>query len=694
VTQPENGPAGPATLHSPSSGRLQFKLEATSPGTRARATTFKTLHSTVQTPVFMPVGTHATVRSQTVDTLTAAGSQVLLANTYHLLLRPGPEVFEKMGGIHKFMDWKGSVLTDSGGYQIFSLPRSRRMTEDGAEFQSYVDGDRILLSPEISIQTQRSIGSDIMMVLDQCVPGTSDRQVALDALNLTHRWAKRSLAARGDSPQSMFAIVQGACFEDLRKQSADQLTQLPFDGFAIGGLAVGETKSEREDMTAVAADLLPKDLPRYLMGVGTPLDILEAVHRGVDMFDCIIPTAYGQRGTIFTSEGQKQIRRGVYKFEDQALDPACLCPTCARYSRAYLHHLMKVEEFLGWHLLAQHNIYFYHQMMREIRQSILDGKFIELYHRKRAELDRTDTEASPIPKPPKNRLIRGAHEIRVSQDETGASYGSILHRASGEIMHSVTAPEVEARRLYVEQSGLVERLTDADAPELVLWDVGLGAAANAMSALRAVQKARAEGRAPRAVRIVSFEYDLEPLELARLNIQLFPYLGHAAPASILETGKWEAEGIRWELLKGDFLETMDRAPAPDLIYFDPFSPKTDAKLWQLDAFKRILSACGDKATELYTYSNSTAVRAALLLAGFFVAPGVATGPKADTTIALARVPAAPGSTRTERPVRALLGAEWLARWERSTAPLPAELLAHVSAEDWRERVRKHPQFAT
>jgi len=230
--------------------RLHFHVEAQSPGSAARAATFTTLHGEVKTPIFMPVGTQATVKSQTVESLKAAGSNVLLANTYHLLLRPGPEVLKKFGGIHRFMNWDRPVLTDSGGFQIFSLPHSRRMNEEGALFQSYVDKRMILLSPELSIQTQRAIGSDIMMVLDQCIPSTSNHEQAKTAMELTHRWALRSLIAREDSPQSLFAIVQGACFEDLRRQSADVLTQLHhggigFDGFAVGGLAVGETKAER-----------------------------------------------------------------------------------------------------------------------------------------------------------------------------------------------------------------------------------------------------------------------------------------------------------------------------------------------------------------------------------------------------------------------------------------------------------------
>lgn len=389
--------------------RLNFKVIAEADGTRARAGHFTTLHGEVETPIFQPVGTQATVKALTVECLKEAGSKMLLANTYHLLLRPGPEVFEKFGGIHKFMNWQGPVLTDSGGFQIFSLPHSRKMTEEGAFFKSYVDGKMILLSPEESIRTQKAIGSDVMMVLDQCIPSTAPHAEAVKAMELTHRWAKRSLEARGDSPQSMFGIVQGACYEDLRRQSADVLTQMPFDGFAIGGLAVGETKSERYDFTELAASLLPRDLPRYLMGVGTPLDILEAVHRGVDMFDCILPTALAQRGTAFTTKGKFQLRRGVYKFADTALDENCTCSTCVNYSKAYLHHLTKSDEVLGWKLLSRHNLHFYHQMMAEMRKAILENRFAEYYRAKREEWDRADEE-NPVNPPRRRKKKSRSHE--------------------------------------------------------------------------------------------------------------------------------------------------------------------------------------------------------------------------------------------------------------------------------------------
>src|SRR5258708_4537973 len=318
-----------------SRSRLNFRIDAQATGSHARAGRFHTAHNDVRTPLFMPVGTQATVKGQLTQSIEDAGSQILLANTYHLLLRPGPEAFRRIGGIPGFMSWKNSVLTDSGGFQIFSLPHSRAMSEEGAAFKSYLDGRSILLSPELSIETQKAIGSDIMMALDQCIPSTADEAAARAALGITQRWAARSLAARGDSPQSMFAIVQGALFPELRRESAAGLCEMPFDGFAIGGLAVGEGRSEREDMCEFTAQLLPADRPRYLMGVGTPLDILEAVHRGVDMFDCIMPTQLAQRGAAFTSRGFLQMRRGAYKFSEEPLDPLCKCPTCARLSPAY-----------------------------------------------------------------------------------------------------------------------------------------------------------------------------------------------------------------------------------------------------------------------------------------------------------------------------------------------------------------------
>ena len=499
---------------------------------------------------------------------------MLLVNTYHLLLRPGPEVLKKFGGIHRFMNWDGPVLTDSGGFQIFSLPHSREMNEEGARFQSYVDGKSYLLSPESSIEMQKAIGSDIMMALDQCIPSTAPYAQAEAAMELTHRWAERSLRARGDSPQALFGIVQGACHHDLRKKSAAFLRELPFDGLAIGGLAVGETHRERYEFTALVTEHLPQNLPRYLMGVGTPIDILESVHRGVDMFDCIIPSQLARRGVAFTSHGKLQLRRSVYKFSEEPLDAQCDCQACNRYSRAYIHHLIKSDEILGWHLLGIHNMAFYHRLMREMRESILRDDFLSYYEKKRLELVRADEE-HPGRSPKKAKTFRparlGDYEIHTSAQ----GFSSIRQVSSGEVMHSVNAPSDEANKLYVEQSFLASRLLkrEAQADELVIWDVGLGAASNAMAAIRCFERTYAEKGANglRPLRLVSFEWDLDPLTLATKNPGCFPHLRHSAPYRILENGKWKHASnlLQWELLRGDFSEFNRISELPGSYFLRP-----------------------------------------------------------------------------------------------------------------------------
>lgn len=673
--------------------RLNFTLEKTAPGSRARAARFTTLHGEVQTPIFMPVGTQATVKSQTAETLRAAGSNVLLANTYHLLLRPGPEVFKKFGGIHRFMKWDRPVLTDSGGFQIFSLPSERRMNEEGAKFKSYVDGTTLLLSPEVSIETQKAIGSDIMMVLDQCIPSTAPYDQAEAAMHLTHRWAVRSLNARGDSPQALFGIVQGACHHDLRKQSAAFLRELPFDGLAIGGLAVGETHAERYEFTGLVTEHLPENLPRYLMGVGTPIDILEAVHRGVDMFDCIIPSQLAQRGTVFTSHGRLHMQRTAYKFQDGPLDANCDCHCCRNYERAYLHHLAKTSEYLGWHLLGIHNISFYHNLMREIRAHILAGTFLEYYERKRLDLVRVDADSPPVP--PKKTRVKPSKKLgdyEVVKNPSGSH--SIKQISSGEVMHSVSSPEEEARRLYIDQSCLAARVlkrSDDDASELVIWDVGLGAASNAMAAVQCYERELSE-RGPsvlRPLRIVSFECDLHPLALATKDAGAFPHLRHRAPYELLKNSRWShATGLlNWELHVGDFLNFLETSAVPDLIYFDPFSSKTDTGLWTPEVFARIFKHCAPKSAELYTYSAGTAVRAAMLGAGWSVGEGAGTGPKATTTLAFTRLDAA-----QHHPLQpALLGEPWLARWRRSDSQYPKNLPADARPA-FAASIEQHPQF--
>jgi queuine tRNA-ribosyltransferase len=674
--------------------RLDFRIDAQASGSRARAATFRTPHGLVETPLFMPVGTQAAVRAQSPQSLVAAGSQVLLANTYHLLLRPGAEVFRRMGGIHRFMSWPGPVLTDSGGYQIFSLPHSREITEEGALFQSYVDGRTVRLSPELSIETQVAIGSDIMMALDHCVSALADRTTVRAALDLTHRWAARSLEARGDSPQSLFGIVQGGLFADLRRESAARLSDMPFDGLAIGGLAVGEGRDERQDVCELTAEQMPRDKPRYLMGVGTPLDLLEAVHRGLDMFDCILPTALGKRGGVFTSRGYLQLRRGVHKHADEPLDPGCSCPTCERHSRAYLHHLTKTDEALGWHLLGQHNLHFYHRLMGEIRQSILDDTFASLYARRRLELEERDLDnpsSPPRPRPAKT-LALGGYEVHLARE----GFASIRHVASGEVMHARTPPMVEALSLYVDQSLLAERLqlgpheNAALAPALVLWDVGLGAGANAMAAIGCYERTAAL-HPVRAFDIISFEDDLDSLRLAFAHRHHFPYLRHSAPAGLLDSGRWRSSagaGLTWRLVEGVVFRTLgDVMPRPDLVFYDLFSGRTHAEAWTLASFRRLFEAFGGLDAELFTYTASTAARVAMLGAGFLVAIGRATDDKPESTIAFTPRAFDHGKARRHD----LLGADWLARWERSGARYPSDL-PEADRGAFEEAIQRHEQF--
>jgi queuine tRNA-ribosyltransferase len=336
----------------------------------------------------MAVGTRATVTAMSPDELLALDAPIILANTYHLLLRPGPELFRQAGGIHGFMGWPRPVLTDSGGYQIFSLADDRVVTEEGARFKSYVDCRFHLLSPEKSIEMQTAIGSDIMMVLDECLDSTADEARMRAAMERTHRWALRSLAARTNSEQALFAIVQGGVVPSLRQESVAFLREHPFDGLAIGGLAVGDTRAQREEMTALAAELLPDDRPRYLMGVGTPPDLLRAIGWGVDMFDCVMPTTMAWQGTAFTSTGRVRVTRSVNRMDHGPLDATCACSTCRTFSRAYLYHLMKCSEPLGPRLISIHNLHHYLQLMRDARAAIDAGEYAAFARAKLEAIDR------------------------------------------------------------------------------------------------------------------------------------------------------------------------------------------------------------------------------------------------------------------------------------------------------------------
>ncbi len=665
--------------------RLGFTVEAEAENSAARASTFTTLHNTVQTPVFMPVATLAVLRSQDTTAVEDLGFPVLLANTYHLLLRPGTDVFRKFGGIHQFMNWKRSVLTDSGGFQVFSLSKDVKVTEDGAVFRSYHDGRKILLSPETSIGTQKLINSDIMMAMDQCIPSTSEESLCREAADITARWAERSIAARGDSAQSIFGIVQGACFPELRKMSAGQITSLPFDGFAIGGLAVGESEDERKDMTEFTASLLPRDYPRYLMGVGTPIDLLEGVHRGVDMFDCILPTAMAQQGVAYTSHGRMELRRGIYKFQDRPLDENCSCPACSRYSRAYLHHLTKTQEYYGGNLIGIHNLTFYRNLMNSMRNHILKGTFASYYSEQKELLVRDDDEhpvTHPIRKKKSELPALGDYQI-VKQD---AGFHSIRHIKSGEIMHSVIEPLTEAKTLYVDQSELEVMLNSITDDELVIWDVGMGSATNAMAAILECEKLYSENNFQKVVRIVSFENDLDSFLLTVKNPSLFHHVRHSAPASILNKGSWRSDkfNIEWNLVEGDFLDHIEKSHQPHCIFFDPFSLNTNGTLWNYSVFKRIYNHCINRPAKLFTYSSSTMVRGSLLAAGFYTGSGKGTGPKNDTTAAFT-------SLEIKNSDIKLLGTEWLERFKRSSAKFDEYI-----SKDEQDRIEKlilnHPQF--
>jgi queuine tRNA-ribosyltransferase len=350
-----------------------FNLIKTS-GT-ARAGELSTPHGNVPTPVFMPVGSQATVKTLTPQEIKEIGFNMVLANTYHLYLRPGIDIIEKLGGIHNFMAWDGAMLTDSGGYQVFSLAPFCKISDDGATFRSHIDGSEHFLTPELAIRYQESLGADVIMVLDVCTAYGDSREKVRQAMDRTHRWAERCLKAQKSKNQALYAIVQGGMFPDLRKQSAECLTALDFPGYAIGGLSVGEPKETTFDLVESTAALLPAEKPRYLMGVGSPEDIVEGVARGIDIFDCALPTRVARNGALFTGEGRINIRKAAYRKMDAPIDPACDCSTCRTFSAAYLSHLFRSDELLGLRLATVHNLRFIARLMDRIRSSILDGTF-------------------------------------------------------------------------------------------------------------------------------------------------------------------------------------------------------------------------------------------------------------------------------------------------------------------------------
>ena len=344
---------------------------------------------TVQTPAFMPVGTYGTVKAMTPEELTELGAEIILGNTFHLMLRPGTEIIRKHGDLHDFMHWQGPILTDSGGFQVFSLAKMRKISEQGVVFQSPVDGAKVELTPESSMQVQRELGSDIVMQFDECTPYPATEKEADESMQLSLRWAERCKRAHQGNPNALFGIVQGGMYADLRAHSADGLKLLGFDGYAIGGLSVGEPEAERTHILDVTLPHLPTDRPRYLMGVGKPEDIVEAVRRGVDMFDCVIPTRNARTGFLYTRNGVVKIRNSRYRDDTRPLDEDCGCYTCRHYSRAYLRHLDSCGEILGARLNTIHNLHYYQDLMRDIRAAIEAGRFEAFaldFHQKRAQL--------------------------------------------------------------------------------------------------------------------------------------------------------------------------------------------------------------------------------------------------------------------------------------------------------------------
>jgi queuine tRNA-ribosyltransferase len=329
----------------------------------------------VETPAFMPVGTYGTVKGMLPRDIEAIGAQIILGNTFHLMLRPGTKVIRQHGGLHDFIGWEKPILTDSGGFQVFSLGDMRKISEQGVEFRSPVDGDKVMLDPETSMQVQRDLGADIVMIFDECTPYPATETEARDSMELSLRWAERSKQAHGDNPAALFGIVQGGMYPALREESLRALQEIGFDGYAIGGLSVGEPKQEMLEVLDNLTPLMPEDKPRYLMGVGTPLDILEAVRRGTDMFDCVMPTRNARNSYLFTSNGVLKIRNAGNRYSTEPIDPACDCYTCRNFTRAYLHHLDKCKEMLSAQLNTIHNLHFYQRLMADIRAAIEAGEF-------------------------------------------------------------------------------------------------------------------------------------------------------------------------------------------------------------------------------------------------------------------------------------------------------------------------------
>ncbi|MHB8090418.1 MAG: tRNA guanosine(34) transglycosylase Tgt [Syntrophales bacterium] len=356
---------------------MKFEFINTDPGCEARLGNIATPHGEIRTPAFMPVGTQGTVKGLLPEQVHSLGADIILGNTYHLYLRPGHELIATLGGLHKFMNWQGPILTDSGGFQVYSLGALRKTNDDGAVFQSHIDGSKHFLSPEKAVEIQEALGSDIMMCLDECIAYPADRKKAEEALRRTAQWAKRCREAKKNPEQALFGIVQGGFYPDLRRQAVDDMRNIGFDGYAIGGLSVGEPKELMLEILAATAPLLPPDAPRYLMGVGTPEDIVEGVFQGIDMFDCVMPTRSARNGLLFTNEGKVVIRNARYREDSSPIESGCDCYTCQNYSRAYLRHLYVAGEILAMVLNTIHNLRYYLRLMENIRAAIKDGRFVE-----------------------------------------------------------------------------------------------------------------------------------------------------------------------------------------------------------------------------------------------------------------------------------------------------------------------------
>ena len=356
---------------------IKFKVSARDPSSGARTGEITTPHGVVPTPIFMPVGTQATVKAMTPDELTEAGARIILGNTYHLYLRPGHELVKKLGGLHKFMQWHGPILTDSGGFQVFSLGELRKISEEGVKFQSHIDGSRHFITPEKSIEIQEALGADIIMCFDECPPSPGDFAYVEKSLEMTSRWARRCREAKTRGDQALFGIIQGGIFPELRKRSMEQLLEIGFDGYALGGVSVGEEKSRMLDVMNFSAPLFPQDKPRYVMGIGTPEDLIEGIHAGYDMFDCVMPTRNARNGMLFTSFGRVNIKRGEYLDDESPLDPECSCYVCRTFSRAYLRHLFRCGEILSARLNTYHNLHYYLNLMDSARKAIAAGRFLD-----------------------------------------------------------------------------------------------------------------------------------------------------------------------------------------------------------------------------------------------------------------------------------------------------------------------------